>query len=399
MKDLKFLIFLQASMLGGQKVIVKVPVLDLVKKPFGLKFSQDEIEEKYANLSFGDECCQREYQLLFNEKVSIEQELGKEVKVKVPSILFFDPEAEKYSNEYWALKENFISLESLELDGVDLSKFPNQVYWNRTDLSFCSKDSLSLTMPFEHSGLIYSAGTRFHISKSFVDGYKVYFFNFYAKQFEEVFVPKEMGMPFDAGKTLDERISDFVNLIRRWTKLNEGFIPYVYAGSSFTTIYKVDEYKKTEDGSCAFYWRQEFSEYPYTGFDCSCIISRVAQMCGMAYFYKDSLTLSKNLKPLEKDEPIEPGDIIWFPGHVMIVSDVKNNLLLESRGYAAGFGKTHEISLSKAFAEIENYDQLIDAHLNKHSLKLLARDGSLRSVLEEFKIFKFKSFTQFNLKN
>ena len=62
-------------------------------------------------------------------------------------------------------------------------------------------------------------------------------------------------------------------------------------------------------------------------------------------------------------------------------------------------GKTHEIELNKAFKDIHNYDQLKKAHLNKHVIKLLARDGSLRYVIGNFKVLKFESYAKFLLKN
>ena len=46
----------------------------------------------------------------------------------------------------------------------------------------------------------------------------------------------------------------------------------------------------------------------------------------------------KILPEVGPDQKIKVGDLIYFPGHVMIVSDLAKNLFIESAGYSVGFG-------------------------------------------------------------
>lgn len=381
--------------------VVSVAVADLVAQPYSKTLKDTDVLNSYKRLACGDTACERAYQLLFHEIVSVEDQLGIEVKVRVPHIIYYDSKRDCYDNCYWTLASNLMPISDLQNKKIDIGKLPSPISWNRLDLSYCSSNVVTLTMPFNDSETknIYSAGTRFVINCELDDFWKVWIFDAKGFVMKSALIPKQICKVFE-NKAIRDRVLDYINLLRKWTKLNEGFIPYVFSGSSFTSLTNVDEFKSREDEQgCAFYWREEFTNRPYSGFDCSCIISRASQMCGLAYFYKDSQTLVRNLEPIQEDDTVQEGDIIWFPGHVMIVSDVRNNMLIESRGYASGFGKTHEIELSKAFTDIETYEQLKEAHLNKHQLKLLARDGSLRYVIEDFKILKFASYSKFFIKN
>ncbi len=71
------------------------------------------------------------------------------------------------------------------------------------------------------------------------------------------------------------------------------------------------------------YERTECTQHPMSGFDCAGIISRAAQMCGIPYYFKNTYTLAHYLKSLSIDTHLQEGDLIWIPGHVMIVSDLK----------------------------------------------------------------------------
>jgi hypothetical protein len=385
--------------INNNKALVVVPVADLLLEPYGQTMDEESVINSYKRLACGDQCCDRAYQLLFQEIVTLEEQVGIEVKIRVPHIIYYDSKRKCYDNTYWTLASNLVPLKKLEKK-IELSLLPKPICWSRQDLSSCNSGIVTLIMPFNDpvTKKIYSAGTRFVTVSELGEYFKVWIFDVETRSVKSSLISKQISKTFE-NKVLRERIDDYVALLKKWTALGEGFIPYVFSGSSFTNLTNIDEFESRQDEQgCAFYWRDEYGKQPYAGFDCSCIISRVAQICGMAYFYKDSQTLVRNLEPIGTDDAIKNGDIIWFPGHVMIVSDVENNKLIESRGYAAGFGKTHEVALSKAFAEISNYAQLKKAHLYKHNLKLLARDGSLRYVLEDFKILKFESYTKFCLK-
>ena len=142
--------------------------------------------------------------------------------------------------------------------------------------------------------------------------------------------------------------------MRQWAKRKEGFIPYVWGGFSFT-----DTIKTT---SC-FLLKDETTS-PKTGLDCVGIIARVAQIYGIPYFYKNTTTIKQCLTPLARNSKLMTGDIIWVPGHVMIVADLTNHTLIEARGYDHGYGKVQEIPLNEEFKGINTYRDLIDAYHN-----------------------------------
>lgn len=121
------------------------------------------------------------------------------------------------------------------------------------------------------------------------------------------------------------------------------------------------------------------------------MILRGAQLCGIPYFFKNSTTLAQNLTPLQKNEDLENGDLIWFLGHVIIISDVKNNLVVEARGYEHSYGRVHEASLKTQFNNISTYEDLKKAYLEHIPLERLNLQGIVAKEIPTFKLLKLKS--------
>ena len=121
---------------------------------------------------------------------------------------------------------------------------------------------------------------------------------------------------------------------------------------------------------------------PATGFDCSGVILRAAQIAGLPYFYKNTVTILNNLKPLTATDELADGDLIWLPAHIMVVSDVAQQLCIEARHYAHGYGKVHEIPIQKVFGNIPHYAALKQAHLNQTPIDRLDRQGQVRQQVK-----------------
>ncbi len=121
------------------------------------------------------------------------------------------------------------------------------------------------------------------------------------------------------------------------------------------------------------------------------LVDRAAQIFSIPYYYKNSETLSRCMRPLHIDEKLEDGDLLWFGGHVMVVTDIKNNRMLEARGYASGFGMVHEAPLCKLFINCTTYEQLVERYHKHAPLHLTDSNGSLRFVAKTFALFKLKS--------
>lgn len=98
--------------------------------------------------------------------------------------------------------------------------------------------------------------------------------------------------------------------------------------------------------------------------------------------------LATQNQALQANDQLEEGDLVWFPGHVMIVGDLKRNELIEARGYGGGFGKVQVISLDKYFANVKNYDELLSAYREKKPLIILKKDGTVQLIVEQFKLLK-----------
>ncbi|MGB8367272.1 MAG: hypothetical protein WCD44_02830, partial [Candidatus Babeliales bacterium] len=144
------------------------------------------------------------------------------------------------------------------------------------------------------------------------------------------------------------------------------YIPYVWGGFSFTSTKKIS----------SFSLKNEKIVSPKTGFDCAGIIARSAQICNIPYFYKNTTTIKQFLSPITHINNLMPGDIIWIPGHVMVIADLKNNTLIEARGYNHGYGKIHEIPLSEEFKGISTYKELFNIYQNKKTITRLDHKGN-----------------------
>ena len=103
-------------------------------------------------------------------------------------------------------------------------------------------------------------------------------------------------------------------------------------------------------GRAYAYWQREsVYQRPLAGFDCSASYTLCGTNCWDAVLLLKLLATYFLLALLKKGEALEEGDLIWYNGHVMIVSDVKKNRLIEAAGYESGWGKVHEIALDKVF--------------------------------------------------
>ncbi|MBA2306888.1 hypothetical protein H0W26_02005, partial [Candidatus Dependentiae bacterium] len=114
-------------------------------------------------------------------------------------------------------------------------------------------------------------------------------------------------------------------------------------------------------------------------------------ICGIPYFYKNTTTASQSMKTLEAEELLNKGDILWCPGHLMVITDVENNLLIEAIGYGIGYGKLHEISVDKAFKEVKNFSELVSTYRKGLPLERLNSKGCPTNKPAPFKILTMKS--------
>ena len=360
---------LLTSFLSSQQAFIIDPVVDCTADPDDLyePMLHVELTEKRYN--------PRCYQLLFNEIVTIVAEQDEKVMVEIPNIYFYGScRNVLQGNSFWICKKSICLLDDIKKENE--TKIPPITldyhdYYNKTIALFC---------PFYDpvTKKIYSAGSKFVLTKKQKQDYfEVFIFDTEKFCFKKTKIPKDLCLLYQA-KTTQQKIDDFIFIIKQWANLGGGHIPYVWGGSSFCYVLQEGQQPPGWIAQC--------------GFDCSCLITRAAQIAGIPYFYKNSTTLQQLKESVGVDYHIQAGDIIWFAGHVMIVSDVAKNLIIESRGYGAGFGRVHEIHISKLFQNIHTFSELMKVYKNNESALLLHADGTPRLQIKELKIYNFRQF-------
>ena len=371
MKLVRFSLFI-TFFLSCQYAVIIDPVVDCTAEAEDLheQMLHIELTEKQYN--------PRCYQLLCNEIVSVVAWQDDKVLVEVPHIYYYGScRRVLQGNSFWICKESICLLDDIHNAGLEIAKIPPITQ----DYTAYHEKVVALVYPFYDpvTQKIYSAGTRFVLAKEHKkDHFIVYIFDSRDFCFQQTKIPKDHCLLYQE-KDSDQKKDDFIIILKKWAHLPGGYIPYVWGGSSF--CYVLQEGQNPPD------WVAQ------CGFDCSCLISRAAQIAGLPYVFKNSTTLEQCTHPLKQGEPLQKGDIIWFEGHVMVVSDVEQNLIIEARGYGAGFGRVHEIHISKLFQNMADFADLLRAYTSKQPLWLLHADGTPRVYIKEFKIFSLKQLT------
>ncbi len=364
-----------------KKAVVIVPVADLVGEKIGQLVDPEQVRQIYKQLPFSPDInlktyCPRIQQILFNEVVEIIKEKGQEIYIRIPHLFYLSPTKNNEPQvNYWTLRENIMELDQIKRHTQDLTKIPLPISFNKSQLN--SKNIVTLIEPWfnQKTNQIFSAGTRFVWAEKKKNKTMVHIFNPLIKKYEKTAIPNKKLAIHTNQQTAQQQRTNFIKILRKWVGKNNGFIPYVWGGFSFTKR-KTDFYSSLNE--------KEF--LPKTGFDCAGIIARAAQICDIPYFYKNTTTIKQFLFPITNK--LLQGDIIWIPGHVMVVADLEKNTLIEARGYNHGYGKIHEIHLHEEFKGINTYKDLIDAYHNKKTITRLDYDGNEQEKIKNFTLLR-----------
>lgn len=334
--------------------------------------------------------CPRLHQLLFNEVVTIRQDNGDEVECELPSFFYYGVDKQKRSN-MWILKKNLMPLEYFKNNNLLCTiPAPYSTYLHTGNKDVNNKNILTLKTDYfdKVTKMHFSAGTRFNRRprKDTKNKFSVILFDPKIKKQVQIFIPKEVAI-VNYGYQQNQ-IDNFLNQLEQFASEKNGVIPYVWGGAStLDRVSEKDYSMNTKDGLSGWNRPTDIA----TGFDCSGLILKSTQICGMPYFLKNTYTLSKELRPLRIGESLENGDLIWYQGHVIIVSNVERNEVIEAVGYEFGYGRVIKLKLSKLFENINNYQELINAYHNKSELVRLKKDGSFGRNVKKFLLLKIKS--------
>jgi hypothetical protein len=393
----------------AKKALVVVPVADLLGAPIKTFGIAPTVKESYQNIALcggknnSSQGCPRIHQALFNEEVEIislnEGKNGddSEVCITYEPVFFITHALHKPQNLFWTNAQNIKPIATLKKKNVSIEHLPATPSF-KFHAPAHHVPTIVLKKPFFDAScnVTFSAGTRFVIDTSFSDekNYMVFVFDPKTVADRLTIIPKNYALPV-ALKTPQEAISCFVALLKEWAHCPHGQIAYVWGGCSVIQCcpnHDCSETEVTNNGkTISVCICNSCNQCPQTGLDCAGLILRAAQICGVPYFFKNTYTLAHYLKPLGHHETVHEGDLIWIPGHVMIVSDIKNNLLIEARGYSHGFGVIHEIQLSKVFAGINTYDQLKHAYVNQCHLARMNKQGLVVENIKHCKLLKLSS--------
>jgi hypothetical protein len=135
-------------------------------------------------------------------------------------------------------------------------------------------------------------------------------------------------------------------------------------------------------------WHRDGENDPYTGYDCSEFIMRMAHIAGIDFPWKTTSAIRHGQRKLTPSDALEEGDIIWVQGHVMVVSTIERNEIIEPRGYGAGYGCVHRIKLNQAFEGITSYDDLIKRYYAEEPIMFKHKNGAPLKPAKAFQLLK-----------
>jgi hypothetical protein len=322
------------------------------------------------------EKCYRAHQGLYNELVDVVEQREDFVKVALTNCVYgFDTEIKKPLNTFWMYKKDIVPLS--ELDGDVLHTIPHAQH--------AQEPTIILTYPWNN----FSVGTRFrHMADYDIEtAYAVIRADYTNNTVTSDLVPRENGMievaqePRLARHLFVVIINNLVARVSQRDPLN--VMPYVWGGSSFVQSYVQSDFY-VRDGV----WQRDGKNDPYTGYDCSGFTRRMAQIAGINFLWKTTFAIQASRRKLASGEPLEEGDIIWVSGHVMIVSNIERNEMIEAAGYGAGFGCVHRIAIDKRFAGVRGYQDLLERYHAGQAITFLNKSGETVKTYDRFELLK-----------
>ncbi len=321
----------------------------------------------------------RAHQGLYNDQGYCSQETEDQINISYPDMIYGYHAATKEAlHNFWTRKNHIRWLNQL----------PHYILENVPNAHYAQEPTIVLTWPWNN----FSIGTRFkHMpEQDHQNSYAITRIDYATQSVVFDLIPKQYAIPEikhnpqGTRKLFVNIINDFVTRVTQSGKNNVS--PYIWGGSSFIKPYKDSAFYK-KDGT----WQRDGNHNPYSGYDCSEFVMRMAKIAGIDFPWKTSAIIGSSLQPLGSDQQLEDGDIIWVPGHVMIVSSIERNELIESRGYDSGYGCLHRIPLNECFEEVSNYDDLLQKYHNHETIKFKNKSGAVVDKTYTLKLLKLIS--------
>lgn len=362
--------------------VINCPVADLLGEPLHKNVYAGY---KQIPLHTDNNTCRRVHQALFNELVTIVDQTEYEYCVEITNAYFVTQTSTKPQSRYWTLKENC----SLLTDEIQKT-VPTPISYKSTQHSR-KKPTIVLTQPY-HDRISFSAGTRLVYCPAKSDGEIITAirYDFVKKRITSFDIHRSACRVENEALCSPETRHEMIALIRSWiNESHKRVVPYVWGGCSYVYRYSGNFKRQWNDyiESCAYTYPRT-KHTPHTGFDCSCLILRAAQIVGVPFFCKNSFTMAAKLKEVKDYKDVQIGDIIWIPGHVILIADLERNTTIEARGYPHYYGKLQEIPLAEQFKGIHSIKQLIEHRNANKPLLRLNKEGTVVTTIPQYKILK-----------
>lgn len=340
------------------------PVVDLISRDLGCYCGFERFINTYAPESKNS--CLRTFQGLFGERVLVTNDIPSSdgyVCVEMTHCIFADNARGKQSLYYWARRDDLIFEDELLLH--ERAYFPQPIS-HEDESSVDVEGVVTLAKPWTcaQTGVTYSVGTRFISHSCSAPGRHktIIFFEPHKKILIVAEVPKRLLVNHGDHLPLHEKRKAFVKLLREWSKNRDGVIPYVWGGASCISRATDENFSVMTDivdGQKVSYWQHGDVKSDPDGFDCSALVLRAAQACGIPYFCRTACTASAILAPFVAGDTVSRGDLFVTAGHNHIFVAIGGDMIVEAAGYTSGFACVHAIKVKDRFLNAKNYDDLV----------------------------------------
>jgi hypothetical protein len=349
--------------------IITSPVVDLYNSAAAQSMPPSSYPLPAMTRNYDYTFCARINQALFNETFEITHQGPETSSIVIPWAVYDYDKSGKPLNTYWIKTKDILRLNKLAEHKELLQAIPH----------FASQDDIILLKrPFTDSaGITYSVGTEFVCTQKQPsrDFYTVMYLRDTAKSLHTLQIPHKLAFKrkkqplAQARKEFVKLLTQFVSDIAHNDPYNA--IAYVWGGNSFLWAY-TNKFIENKTG----FHRTEHKDRPLCGYDCSLLVLRFAHMAGVPYYFKTTSMLEKYGRKFLDSDALEEGDLIWFKGHVVVITDLKNCLVTEAAGYENFVGKCQTIPLCKLIRNINTWDDLIKAYKEQRVVTRLDAHGN-----------------------
>src|SRR5438105_2543122 len=231
---------------ASQKAVICVPIADLLGQPITTIFPDTSAGQSYNSIGMcgthitSTLSCPRLHQLLYNDIIDVVKETEDEVCIQIPHAYYLTPSSTIPQNQYWTLKKNICYLDHINTSSIATSSLPNPINFSDTEHSaLYNPETVTLIEAYHHSKLkmIFSAGTHFVKTttpiKKRASTIEVFVIDYTCMKQQTIKLPLTKCMLNSDKQTKEQRITDFVCLLKKWAHCKKGHIPYVWGGTSF----------------------------------------------------------------------------------------------------------------------------------------------------------------------